>query len=145
MIEYKPVVRDGKPSDALVIHCSDPDFQGAFREFIAGLGIGKYDPIVEPGPSKLITEDAGVVDRAKVLWSLHKFGRAVILDHINCGGFGIPDEEAEIVEHFRYAKLAQEVLKQALPSAEVEFHLLGWSSEISDPAFVTTATNRVEV
>jgi hypothetical protein len=133
MSEYARVIRDGKPSDALVIHCSDPDFQKTYRDYVASLGIGKYDPIVEPGPSKFIVQDENLPARVRVLKNLHNFERAVILDHINCGAFGIPEESAEIAKHFQYAKLANEVLMQTVPGLVVEYHLLGWDSEILDP------------
>lgn len=139
MAQYEKVIRDGKPSDALVIHCSDPDFQKAFRNFIASIGIGKYDPIVEPGPSKFIVDHPDVAERMAGLQKLHHFERAVILDHIDCGGFGISEPELEIQAHFHQAKLAKEVILRALPDLAVEFHLLGWDSEITEPNGIAIA------
>ena len=63
-----PVLKDVTP-EAVVIYCSDPRFQAAFREFIEnGLGLvpGKYIPLVVDG-------GAGVLGRPESLPKEFKF------------------------------------------------------------------------
>jgi hypothetical protein len=131
MAEYNRVTRDGKPSDALVFHCSDPDFRPAFEEVIQGMDIGKYDIYDRPAPSKTLAERSSAIEEITVLHGLHGFGRIILLDHIDCGGFGIKDEGEEIARHFEYFAKAQEVVGSSLPSVKLEPHLLGWDSEIT--------------
>lgn len=129
-LEYEKVVRDGKPSEALVFHCSDPDFRRVFNKAIEVMNLGKLDPYVRPGPSKTLIEDPSALKEIKKLYSLHDFGRLVLMDHINCGGFGIEDESEEATSHFDYFRQNRELLERELPGVQFEPHLYGWDKEI---------------
>lgn len=131
-LEYPKVERDDQPSGALVFHCSDPDFRPAFAKIIKDLGLGKYDLYVRPAPSRALVEDPNAIKDIKTLHGLHNFGRIILLDHINCGGFGIPNEDEEIRSHFDYFRQGRKAVKQELPGVQFEPHLIGWEREITE-------------
>ncbi len=87
-------VPDAKPS-AIVIHCSDPRFQTAFREFIEhelGLGEGMTIPTVIGGgagvlghPEQLPKEFKFLRERLEQYWEIFPTARRIVLiNHEDC-------------------------------------------------------------
>lgn len=133
LLEYPRVIRDGKPSTALVYHCSDPDFLRVFKKFIEEQNLSKYDLLVRPAPEKTLAEDPSNIAEIKKLHSLHQFGRILLLAHVNCGGLGIKDEAEEIQVKFDYFEKDRELLASELSGVEFEPHVFGWDKEIIVP------------
>jgi hypothetical protein len=124
---YDPIDMHKKKSSALVVHCSDPRFQDAYRRTIDNMGL-YYDLLVFPGASKTIADNKLVVDNIALLHSLHGFEQIHILDHTECGAFGQIDDE--VTAHSDYMKKATVALGEALPNVEVIGHLLGEKGEL---------------
>jgi hypothetical protein len=129
MLKYPEVDMTYRKSQFLVIHCSDPRFQAAYREVIDSLG-EHYDPIVGAGASKKIVENETILPEIQMLHSLHNFDKAYILDHMKCAAFNIAQEKEEKAAHFKTMKAAKEILECAMPGLSVEYHLLGPKAEI---------------
>ncbi|MFA4936726.1 MAG: hypothetical protein WC575_00315 [Patescibacteria group bacterium] len=81
-----PVDLDSNP-EAIIIHCDDPRFQNAFRNFIEGqqekgcleLAQGKYVPIIIPGGISSLSEMDALPKHFKVTKEQIEF----ILDHFH--------------------------------------------------------------
>ncbi len=125
---YSPVDMHAKNSQALVVHCSDPRFQDAYRKVTDSLG-HYYDLLVFPGASKAIAEHDLVIENIKLLHSLHSFESVHIMDHIHCGAFGAVKDE--IADHSISFKKAEEVLKSHIPNIKVNYYLLGEAGQLS--------------
>jgi len=80
---------------AIVVHCSDPRFQKAFREFIRselGLEEGTYIPLVVSGgvgslsePLKLPKEFKFMKERIQLFLNrFHSINRIVLINHEDC-------------------------------------------------------------
>lgn len=131
--KYYPL--NGDTEDAVVIHCSDPEFQEAFRRFIAEeLQIGHPAPIVIPGSISAVGIDFAMPKQLKtlkdqVMLLLDKKGeqRLVIINHESCHAyqkirsmlstaFGIKQEDD--------LKKAAVVFKKLVPALErVEMYM----------------------
>ena len=84
-------------SDTLLVHCSDPRFQEAFRLFIKEelkLKPGSYDPLVIPGASQLLTFAdslpkfaSGFMRPMEFLVAGHNLKRAVVIMHEECAWY----------------------------------------------------------
>jgi carbonic anhydrase len=78
-------------ADALVVHCSDPRFQAAFREFVAGeLQVLNPVPIIIPGGIHELVSPVRI-KAARQLWqqlefmiSAGKIRRVIIINHEGC-------------------------------------------------------------
>ena len=126
-MKYDPIDMHKKKSDSLVVHCSDPRFQSAYRKIIDELA-DYHDLVVIPGASKAIADSKLVVDNIKMLHGLHNFETIHILDHVECGAFGkIADE---VKDHSAYVKKAKQALKNAIPNIKINAHLLHADSAI---------------
>lgn len=121
-MSYKPVDLHKKKSEVLVIHCSDPRFQAAYRSEMDNLG-KYYDLVVAPGASKAVTNDPSVLNHVKLLHELHHFSEIHIFNHIDCGAFGKVKNEIE--ERASAMKAAKEKLEKAIPDMIVKAYLLG--------------------
>ena|SRR3989344_610063 len=119
---------DRKKSQILVVHCSDPRFQAAYRHVIDGLG-SYYDLLVVPGASKAIVDKHSVVEKIKMLHELHHFETVHILDHTHCGAFGKIDNEFDV--HQQMIRKAEEALADSLPDISVKGYLLDEKSELT--------------
>jgi len=83
---------DTTPAEALVIHCSDPRFQTAFRRFVTEeLGVKNYAPLVLGGSIHAFGEQTFLPKNFKVLWEQIKFviknrdiRRVIIINHEDC-------------------------------------------------------------
>ncbi len=128
MARYPKIDLHKKKSDVLVVHCSDPRFQTAYREVINSLG-QYYDLLVFPGASKAIVDNGSVLESIRLLYSLHHFKTVHILDHVECGAFGKVDDE--IKAHRRNLQAATEILEKTIPGVKVLPHLLGQKQELS--------------
>lgn len=126
MKRYKPVNLHGKNSQKLVIHCSDPRFQRAYREMIDSLN-RHYDLMVLPGASKA-AHDLRTIENIVLLHGLHGFRQVHIMDHIDCGAFGKIDDEIDT--HSKALNRAEKKIKTALPRIKVFKHLLGEHGEL---------------
>lgn len=132
---------EGTP-DALVIHCADPRFQEAFRNFVLGeLGIRIPMVIALPG----VTSHFGMQAALPKNWNAmklhlqtmterHDVGRVVIFNHDDCRGY------TRIARHFGgLAKIGEAqrkhlfglagfIRKEFLPGAQFELyqaHIIG--------------------
>lgn len=127
MTSYKSIDLQKKKSDALVIHCADPRFQGAYQEVISGLG-EYFDLLVIPGASKAVVDNPSTIDYMKMLHDLHHFEEIHVMDHIECGAFGQIDDEQR--DHSACLHAAKEKIEAALPGVRVTAHLLGQKQEL---------------
>ncbi len=83
---------DTTPPEALVIHCSDPRFQTAFRRFVTeDLGMKAYAPLVIGGSIHAFGSQQFLPKNFKVLWEQIKFfikeagiKQVVIINHEDC-------------------------------------------------------------
>lgn len=126
-MSYQPIDMHAKKSQALVVHCSDPRFQDAYRKVTDKLG-HYYDLVVFPGASKAIADHSLVLDNIKLLHSLHNFEIVHIMDHVHCGAFG--EIKDEIKDHSAYLQKAEEAIKKVLPNVSVSHYLLGENGEL---------------
>lgn len=90
----------GQPK-ALVIHCSDPRFQEAFKNFIhgnLGLAEGEYIPIVIPGSVSVIGSNISMLlpknykalmDQIQLMLEHNKKAplRLILMNHEDCKGY----------------------------------------------------------
>jgi len=83
---------DHTPPEALVIHCSDPRFQTAFRRFVTEeLGLRNYAPLVIGGSVHAFGSQQFLPKNFKVLWEQIKFfikeagiKQVIIINHDDC-------------------------------------------------------------
>jgi hypothetical protein len=89
-----PVIEHPAP-DAIVVHCSDPRFQAAFRQFIEtelGLAEGQYVPLVIGGgagvlahPERLPKEFKVLKDRLRMhMGQFASIYRIILINHEDC-------------------------------------------------------------
>ncbi len=116
-----------KNSNVLVVHCSDPRFQAAYRTVIDGLD-EYYDLLALPGASKAIVDYPNVIEYIKLLISLHGCKTIHVFDHIECGAFGFVEDEKKT--HRRMLYDAEAALKKSVSDFRFVPHLLGKSKEI---------------
>lgn len=124
---FKQIDLRMKKSDVLVIHCSDPRFQSAYRELINKLG-KYYDLLVVPGASKPVVDNPSTIEDIRALYDLHHFSEVHIFDHVDCGAFGKLSDE--IATHSNYLSKAEQEIKKALPQVKIVPHLLGQAQEV---------------
>lgn len=127
-MQYSAVDLYKKNSAVLIILCSDPRFQNAYRKVIDELG-QYYDLLVPPGASLAVVDDPNSIKNIKLLQSLHHFETVHILDHVDCGAFGLVDDE--IQAHSKMLAGAAAKIRQALPEMIVTPHLLGEKGELA--------------
>ena len=92
---------EGTP-DALCIHCADPRFQTAFRQFIRDeLNVRMPMVIALPGvtshfgmSSALPKNWAAMKSHIRTMTERHDVGRVILINHDDCRGY------AKIAEHF---------------------------------------------
>jgi hypothetical protein len=78
--------------EALVIHCADPRFQDAFREFVTEeLGLKNYAPLVIGGSIHAFGMQSLLPKNFKILWEQIKFfikeaklRQIIIINHEDC-------------------------------------------------------------
>jgi hypothetical protein len=83
------------PPEALVIHCGDPRFQKAFREFVtAELGIKSYTPVIIGGGIHALGLQSFLPKNYKILWEQIKFfikeqklRQVIIINHEDCAWY----------------------------------------------------------
>ncbi len=122
--------------DALCIHCADPRFQTAFRQFIRDeLNVKMPMVIALPGvtshfgmSSALPKNWAAMKSHIRTMTERHKVARVILINHDDCKGY------ARIAEHFGgLAKigdaqrkhlhgLAEFVREEFLPDAQFELY-----------------------
>lgn len=125
--KYKPIDLHRKESDVLVIHCSDPRFQSAYRRLIDGLE-RYHDLLVVPGASKAVVDNPSTIEDIKTLFELHHFEEVRIFDHIDCGAFGKLTDE--VATHSSYLSNASKKIKKELHGVKIIPHLLGETQEV---------------
>lgn len=117
-----------KKADALVVHCSDPRFQTAYRKAIDDMS-KYYDLLVFPGASKAIQSHPVVIENIKLLNEFHNFDEIHILNHVNCGAFGIVDDELKT--HRESLEHAKKILDKELPGKNIKIHLVDENAELA--------------
>jgi hypothetical protein len=99
-VEPVPTTTSGKrlykldlnPPEALVIHCAEPKYQRAFREFINNeLGIRNYAPVIIGGGVHAFGAQNFLPKNFKILWEQVKFfvkdarvRQIIIINHEGC-------------------------------------------------------------
>ena len=132
---------EGTP-DALVIHCADPRFQGAFRAFLKDdLGIHMPMVIALPG----VTSHFGMQmifpknwyamrSHIKTMNERHEVARLVLINHDDCKGYArIADKLGGLGRVPEWQRrhlhgLAEFIHKEYLPQASLELyqaHIVG--------------------
>ncbi len=84
-----------EPAEALVIHCGDPRFQEAFRQFITReLGFRNYIPIIIGGGIHAFGMQTFMPKNFKILWEQVKFfikegrvNQVIIINHEDCAWY----------------------------------------------------------
>jgi hypothetical protein len=84
-----------EPAEALVIHCGDPRFQEAFRQFITReLGLRNYIPIIIGGGVHAFGMQTLLPKNFKILWEQVKFfikegrvNQVIIINHEDCAWY----------------------------------------------------------
>ncbi|KKQ78136.1 MAG: hypothetical protein A3A96_00405 [Candidatus Zambryskibacteria bacterium RIFCSPLOWO2_01_FULL_39_39] len=132
---------EGVP-DALVIHCADPRFQTAFRQFVReGLGVRMPMVLALPG----VTSHFGMQAMLPKNWyalkvsiqtmtSRHDVARVILINHDDCKGYakiaghlgGLSKIGVAQKKHLH--GLAEFVRKEFLPNAQFELyqaHIVG--------------------
>jgi hypothetical protein len=139
MSEYRPVDLSRESVNNLVITCADFRFQEAFMvSSVGNYEIDEADRLIYPAPS-IAVADGTLMPAIEKLHALHGFEEVDIFDHIDCGGFGGLKafegvESLEAQEHFKFLKLAKEVIRQSIPELRVRGHVLGAQHELVIPA-----------
>ncbi len=132
-IPQKAYNLSNKKSTAVVVHCSDPRFQEAFRHFVEDeLQLKSYDPVIVPGASQLLALhnavpkfSSGLLRYLEFLIKEHGLKKAVIIMHEDCAWYkhfvprfvqikGTPKEQQ--IEDMLAAK---RLLLQEFPELEV--------------------------
>lgn len=135
MSNTKYPLQEGEP-DALVIHCSDPRFQEAFRAFVKSeLGINMPMVIALPGTTSAIGVQAALPKNwhtlknfIETMTSRHKVSRVVLINHDDCKGYArvakllgglvrIPEMQKK---HLKM--LAKYIQEEHLPGASFELY-----------------------
>ena len=87
-----PYQLDKTTSHTLAIHCGDPRFQTAFREFITGgLGVSNYTPLIIGGGIHAFGMQTFLPKNFKIVWEQIKFfvkegnlNQIIIINHEDC-------------------------------------------------------------
>ncbi|OHA14779.1 MAG: hypothetical protein A3G49_03570 [Candidatus Sungbacteria bacterium RIFCSPLOWO2_12_FULL_41_11] len=91
--KYYPLHQEARTNpDAVVVHCSDPGFQEAFRLFLKGeLGIEHYAPIVVPGSVSSVAPELVMPKHLKTLKDNIEFmiergktPKLILINHEDC-------------------------------------------------------------
>ena len=116
---------------ALVISCSDFRFVSAQRQARLDLGLeNAYDLIARPGGVRQIVHPTSEAARQtmdeeiRLLHGLHGFGRVLLMNHMNCGGYQdltTPDREEAL--HREHLAAARAILEVRFPELEIETYL----------------------
>jgi hypothetical protein len=128
-----PVV-SGHP-EAIVVHCADPRFQRAFREFIRtelGLQDGQYAPIVISGAVSSLSDPMAFPKHAKVVTDLltlfferYPIKLVVLINHEDCGQY---KRLKEAIGRTFLSHVKDMVERQKLDLTKVARLLMGLSS-----------------
>lgn len=102
--------------DALVIHCIDYRFVNLTKDYLAKTNL-KYDLITYPGASKSIYL---LFDAIAVSVNLHMPKKIMLIDHEDCGAFGVENSPRD---HSKSLKRAKELTKVMYPSLPVETYI----------------------
>ena len=102
-VEPEVIRRDGRPlyrldkgpSQAVVIHCGDPRFQTAFRQFVTEeLGIKRYTPVIIGGGVHAFGVQSLLPKNFKILWQQVKFAikehsinQVIVINHEDCNWY----------------------------------------------------------
>jgi hypothetical protein len=94
-----------EPPEALVIHCSDPRYQKAFREFTTrelGLEDGHYIPLIVPGSvaslcvGTFLPKNLKIMkEQIELLLQHSSTERIVLINHEGCRAYGAIAEKLE--------------------------------------------------
>jgi len=122
---------DRTACEALLITCSDFRFKAAERRFIDAAGLaGDYDLIARPGAvrSLVLPRSAAARDtmeeEIRLLWSLHKFRRILVLNHLSCRAYDdIATAVNERETHIDHLRRAGPVLEGCFSGVRAELYL----------------------
>jgi hypothetical protein len=114
-----------------VITCSDFRFKSAERAFLEASELADdYDLIARPGAARsLVAPRSAVVghtmeEEVRLLWSLHRFTRILLLNHVSCRAYDdIATSENEREVHAGHLRRAASVLDGRFAGVRVEAYL----------------------
>ncbi len=119
------------PPQALVIHCGDPRFQEAFKNFITDeLGISNYTPIVTGGGIHALGMQSILPENFNVLWEqitffigAQRLTRVIVINHEDCLWYENMKRHHPEIERQVKGKLdlqtAVETIRQDFPLIEI--------------------------
>ncbi len=125
-------LQEGSP-DALVLHCSDPRFQEAFRQFIKDLGVQRPAPIAIPGSCASFGTNAftpknwyTLKNQIELLAEHNSFPRVILINHDDCKGYEAVSKWLRglvSIEQRKHLKMLAEFLrKNYLPNSRLELY-----------------------
>jgi hypothetical protein len=123
---------DRSACSALVITCSDFRFKSAERQFAEAAGLADdYDLVARPGGIRGLVQPrsaaAGqsMLDEIRLLWSVHGFGRLLMLNHVSCRAYddlATPQNEIEV--HGDHLRRAVSVVESMFNGVTAEPYLI---------------------
>lgn len=117
---------------ALVVTCSDFRFKSAERLFADSLGIvDDYDLIARPGGVRSLVQPRNpgardtMVEEIKLLWSLHEFGRVILVNHVSCRAYDdLATEDVEVAIHSDHLHRARPIVEAMCSGLTAETFLI---------------------
>jgi hypothetical protein len=119
--------------DALVITCSDFRFKSAERAFLEASDLtDDYDLIARPGAARSLvaprSAEAGrtMEEELRLLWSLHRFTRILLVNHLSCRAYDdIATSANEREVHADHLRGAARALEGRFAGVRIETYLMG--------------------
>lgn len=106
-------------AEAIVITCIDFRFQEYINKWIEENFEAKtYDRGAFAGATKNLDT---ILSQIEVAVRLHKIKKAVLINHEDCGAYGV---EGNVDHHVRDLKMASKTIKERFPDLEVETYYL---------------------
>ena len=129
---------------ALVITCSDFRFKSAEHALVDAAGLrDDYDLIARPGAIRSLVlprnaaAGASMEEEIRLLWTLHRFTRVLMLNHVSCRAYDdIATEQSERDVHTSHLVVAAALIEQRLDGVTAEAYLV-------EPAATGLSANRI--
>jgi hypothetical protein len=117
---------------ALVITCSDFRFKSAEQVLVDAAGLrDDYDLIARPGAIRSLVlprnaaDGASMEDEIRLLWTLHRFTRVLMVNHVSCRAYDdVTTEQNERDVHTGHLVAAGALIEQRLDGVTAEAYLI---------------------
>ena len=117
---------------ALVITCSDFRFKSAEHALVDAAGLrDDYDLIARPGAIRSLVlprnaaAGASMEEEIRLLWTLHKFARVLMVNHVSCRAYDdVTIEQNERDVHAGHLVAAGALIEQQLEGVMAEAYLI---------------------